>query len=183
MDASIRAASPLWGIGVKDRETFLKGLAAEERESLDRATHWYDGVYKDAAKQLPEVVKKMSPEAKAEFLKPPVVSTDPAHARAMQEINRLKTAGILPMGPPARTISIGGTPRQMTDDHYEAYVERSSALTFSRLRQIVGTDKWSRMPDARKAEVVRDIVNAARKRARGRIKGSMVMEQRRAVTG
>jgi len=179
MDASVRAASPLWGIGVKDRETFLKGLSTEERESLDRATHWYSAVYKDAARHLPAVVKKMTPQALAEFLKPPVVSTDPAHARAMQEINRLKTAGVLPMGPPARTISIGGTPRQMTDDQYEAYMERSSALTFSRLRQIVGTDKWSRMPDARKAEVVRDIVNAARKRARSRVKRQMWGEAQR----
>jgi len=170
METSVKAASPMWGISANDREAFVKGLSAEEKKTLERASTWYDTVYKDAGRELPAVVEKMTPQAKAEFFRPPVTAMSEFDQPVMDEINRLQMNGALAMGPPARTVAINGIPMPMNDEQYNEYMERSSATAMPKLKTMIESERWDRATDERKADMVHDVVSAARKRARKRIK-------------
>jgi len=104
------------------------------------------------------------------------VGADPVY----RTIERLREKEVLQMGPPSRYLSVNGEMARMDHATYTDYLDRSSRLARRRLDQIITTSRWARLDEARQAEVVKKIVSAARKRARGRVKRQMWAEGKRA---
>jgi len=94
------------------------------------------------------------------------LADDPVSA----EIERLTAAQLLHMGPPSRTVTIGGLPQKMDRPTYDDYVQRSSERVKARLLPLVQSEKWRKYSQEQQAEIVRDVIISSRKKVRGTIK-------------
>jgi hypothetical protein len=95
----------------------------------------------------------------------PIAALPGAEAVAA-EITRLGAAGVLAMGPPAKTLTVGGISRSLSRAQYDDYVRRSSQAAATRLQTLITSPGYRAMSDARRAEKVRAIIERARQRAR-----------------
>jgi hypothetical protein len=94
------------------------------------------------------------------------LADDPVSA----EIERLTRAKLLHMGPPARTMVIGGIPQKLDRASYEEYVRKSSERVQARLLPLVQSEKWGKYDPERQAAIIRDVIIGSRKKARAGVK-------------
>jgi len=76
----------------------------------------------------------------------------------------------LHMGAPSRRITAAGIPRKLTAAQYKEYLQESSDIVRRRLKDLIGSDRWSRKTPEQRAAIIEKVVKSARKRARQKLK-------------
>lgn len=94
----------------------------------------------------------------------------PGYDDVMLELDRLRSAGALRMGPPAKTVMVNGVPQRLSQQVYDGYVRESSAGAAKRLKTLIDGAGYQAWDDDKRAAKVRSVINNARSRARKKIK-------------
>lgn len=94
----------------------------------------------------------------------------PGYGDVFSEVRRLKTAGVLRMGPPDRRMTVGGVPAKMTAAQYDAYLRGSSGAAMRRLKSLIYSAGYKSWGDARRAAKVQSVIKNARARERKKVK-------------
>jgi len=106
----------------------------------------------------------------------PVTREESGDDPVYEALEDLTEKGALRMGPPSGRVTVGGVPHKMSRDEYRDYLEKSSALARRKIAALMATGGWNRMTDEAKGAAVEKIIQAARGKARGRMKRTLARQ-------
>lgn len=110
--------------------------------------------------------RKTEPIARAE-------ENDPAY----DLVSDLADEELLRLGPPSGKIVVNGIPRKLTREQYEQYFEKSSEIARRKLKMVMKSAAFAKLPKEKQARIVGNVIQSARKKARASIKQQIIRDK------